>query len=74
MFQEYPKMLYKGESYRIVADAAEEAVARADDWYNFGAAPPATPAEGGEKQAAPEPVKRGRKPVQQTAEGGEKQE
>lgn len=80
MFQEFPKMLYQGEAHQVVDGADQEAAARKDGWHDFGAAPPATPVEGGEKQAtdsaqaAPEPAKRGRKPTQQPVEGGEKQE
>lgn len=36
MFQEFPKMLHKGEAYTIVEDAAQEAASRADGWHDFG--------------------------------------
>ena len=80
MFQEFPKMLYKGEAHQVVNDAGQEAAARKDGWHDFGAAPANAPAETGEKQsadgapAAPEPAKRGRKPAPPPAETGEKQE
>lgn len=41
MFQEYPKALYKGDSYRAVEDADQEAEARAQGWHDFGNAPEA---------------------------------
>ena len=39
MFQEFPKMLYKGEAYTIVEDAEQEAASRADGWHDFGKEP-----------------------------------
>ena len=44
MFQEYPKALYKGDSYRAMEDAEQEQAARADGWHDFGQAPKAADA------------------------------
>lgn len=52
MFQEFPKMVYKGEAHKVVDDADQEAAARADGWHDFGAEP-AHGAEGGTDQAEP---------------------
>lgn len=50
MFQEYPKALYKGDSYRAVEDADQEAAAREQGWHDFGKAPEA-PQTGGASQS-----------------------
>jgi hypothetical protein len=50
MFQEYPKALYKGDSYRAVEDADQEAEARAQGWHDFGKASEA-PQTGGASQS-----------------------
>ena len=39
MFQEFPKMLFKGDAHSIVHDAAQETELRADGWHDFGAEP-----------------------------------
>ena len=39
MFQEFPKMLFKGDAHSIVDDAAQETELRADGWHDFGAEP-----------------------------------
>ena len=36
MFQEFPKMLFKGDAHSIVDDAAQETALRADGWHDFG--------------------------------------
>ena len=36
MFQEFPKMLFKGDAHSIVHDAAQETELRADGWHDFG--------------------------------------
>lgn len=48
MFQEFPKMIYKGEAHKVVDAADQEAAARADGWHDFGA----EPAKGAEVDAA----------------------
>lgn len=50
MFQEYPKALYKGDSYRAVEDADQESSAREQGWHDFGKAPE-TPQTGGASQS-----------------------
>lgn len=50
MFQEYPKALYKGDSYLAVEDADQEAAAREQGWHDFGKAPEA-PQAGGASQS-----------------------
>lgn len=66
MFQEYPKALYKGDSYHVVAGTVEEEAARADGWRYFGEQVAAEPDAPG-TQAAAVPAKRGRKPAQPAA-------
>lgn len=39
MFQEFPKMLFKGDAHSIVDDAEQETALRADGWHDFGKAP-----------------------------------
>lgn len=39
MFQEFPKMLFKGDAHSIVDDAEQEAASRADGWHDFGKDP-----------------------------------
>lgn len=39
MFQEFPKMLFKGDAHSIVDDAARETALRADGWHDFGKEP-----------------------------------
>lgn len=39
MFQEFPKMLFKGDAHSIVEDATQEAALRADGWHDFGKDP-----------------------------------
>jgi hypothetical protein len=36
MFQEFPKMLFKGDAHSIVDDAEQETALRADGWHDFG--------------------------------------
>ena len=36
MFQEFPKMLFKGDAHSIVDDAEQESASRADGWHDFG--------------------------------------
>jgi len=63
MFQEFPKMLYRGEANTIAQDAQHEKSLRDDGWHDFGRPPKAE--EAGEK-----PVRRGRPP--KAEEAGEK--
>ena len=67
MFQEYPKALYKGDSYRAVEDADQEAEARAQGWHDFGKAPEA-PQTGGASQAG-DPAPTGQEQAAATATG-----
>ena len=39
MFQEFPKMLFKGDAHSIVDDATQETALRADGWHDFGKEP-----------------------------------
>lgn len=41
MFQEFPKMLFKGDAHSIVDDAEQEAASRAGGWHDFGKEPEA---------------------------------
>lgn len=39
MFQEFPKMLFKGDAHSIVDDVTQETALRADGWHDFGNEP-----------------------------------
>ncbi len=75
MFQEFPKMVYKGDAHKVVDDADQEAAARSDGWHDFGAEP-AQGAEGGTGQAEPKTEAapkqtRGKKQGAEPAQGAE---
>lgn len=55
MFQEFPKMLYRGEANTIARDAQHEKSLRDEGWHDFGRPPKA-------EQAGEKPVRRGRPP------------
>lgn len=67
MSQEYPKALYKGDSYRAVEDADQEAAAREQGWHDFGKAPEA-PQMGGASQSG-DPAPTGQEQTTGTATG-----
>lgn len=74
MFQEFPKMLFKGDAHKVVDGADQEAAARADDWHDFGAET-AKGAEGDAAQVEPkakaEPKQARGKAQAETAKGAE---